>query len=172
MTDLSFANLMELIDRLRMDVASAQSRATTAERQRTDTAYELDKATERIDELVQRPPEHEFSPDESGHNCAHCDPASIWKCDATAHFSMPRWEDDKLVKERGWDTPQCCKKCGEPHAGYLKAEAERDRYRAVVEAARAALDAWDRLNENIVAMRMADLGIALGALHATTEEDL
>jgi len=39
----------DTIDRLRMDVASAQSRANTAERQRTDATYECDVATRRAE---------------------------------------------------------------------------------------------------------------------------
>lgn len=49
--------------------------------------------------------------------------------DALEAVEPPRWEDDKLVKERGWDRPESCKKCGEPHAGYLAQQK-------VVEAAR------------------------------------
>jgi hypothetical protein len=158
------ARAADTIDRLRMDVASAQSRATTAERQRT-------AALDRIDELVQRLPEHEFSPDENGHNCALCEKDSIWKCDDAAHSSMPRWEDDKLVKEQGWDTPECCKKCGEPHAGFRQAEAERDCYLAVVEAAKMVMVAWHESDSDPALWDPTEQALddALNALHAITE---
>lgn len=51
----------------------------------TEHAFWLSRHTSPYTEPFMKFPDHEFTPDEYGHNCTGCAPDSSWKCDAVAH---------------------------------------------------------------------------------------